>query len=119
MIEIYQFDPASFENALIEAYGDFVNPAYAKKLAAGEVGKIRSGSIASVESKWKHYVHVATVDTDDLDETFRLTNLWDDEDRVEKKAPMHSTSVGDVLKTSDGTYHLVDNVGFTQPIWGQ
>lgn len=125
MIEIYQFDPASFENELIEAYGDFVNPAYAKKLAAGEVGKIRSGSKASVESKWRHYVHVATVDTDDLDEAFDLTDFWnphdpydDTPDRVEKKAPMYSTSVGDVFQTPDGIYHMVNNtvqtqVGFT------
>ena len=118
MIEIYQFDRSSLENKLIELFGDFVPPNHAKQFAAREAGEIRFGDTASVEDGFKHFVHVATVDADDLDEAFELTNLWNDEDRVEKKAPMHSASVGDVFRAPDGTYHMVDNVGFT-PVWAQ
>ena len=112
MIEIYQFDRATFEDEMNRVLGKR-GLARAEK----EIWGIHFGNKDSVEITQPYYKHVATVDTDDLDEAFRLTNLWDDDDRVEKKAPMHSTSVGDVLKTPDGTYHLVDNVGFTQPIW--
>tara|TARA_R100000808_G_C2070837_1_gene98435 strand:- start:221 stop:607 length:387 start_codon:yes stop_codon:yes gene_type:complete len=118
MIEIYQFDRTSLENKLIELYADFVPPKHAKPFAAREAGKIRFGDTASVEDGFKHFVHVATVDADDLDEAFELTNLWNDEDRVEKKAPMHSASVGDVFRAPDGIYYMVDNVGFT-PVWAQ
>ena len=106
MIEIYQFDVVAYEQEVAGAV-------HARTVQR----TIRCGDVRHVNVAECSYKHVATVDTDDLDEAFRLTNLWDDEDRVEKKAPMHSTSVGDVLKTPDGTYHLVDNVGFTQPIW--
>tara|TARA_R100000995_G_C3421158_1_gene93993 strand:- start:163 stop:522 length:360 start_codon:yes stop_codon:yes gene_type:complete len=118
MIEIYQYDVASFENDLIEAYGDscFVNPEHARKFAAKVAREIRDGSKANVEPAQPYYKHVATVDADDLDEAFELTNLWNDEDRVERKARMHSTSIGDVLKTPDGIYHMVDRVGF-KPVW--
>lgn len=125
MIEIYQFDRTSLENELVEMYGDFVSPKHAKVRATWEAGKIRFGDTASVEDRFKHYVHVATVDTDDLGEAFELANFWDAPDpyddapnRVEKKAPMNSAGVGDVFRAPDGTYHMVDNVGF-KPVWAQ
>lgn len=58
---------------------------------------------------------VATVDTDSLDETFRLTNLWKEPEKVNKiSEKMHSVSVGDILLTEDGQYHLVAGFGFDE-----
>jgi len=63
-----------------------------------------------------HYEHVANVDTTDLDDAFKVMNRWapEDEDRVERLAPLHSLSVGDILETNDGHRHLVAGCGFTQ-----
>ena len=60
------------------------------------------------------YDHVATVDSTDLDEVFRLTNLWEKPELVQKHAQMTSVSVGDVLE-KDGQFYLVVNFGF-EPI---
>jgi hypothetical protein len=66
-------------------------------------------------NQWFHaYDHVATVDATDLDEVFRLTNLWEKPELVQKHAQMTSVSVGDVLEM-DGQFYLVANFGF-EPI---
>lgn len=59
---------------------------------------------------------VAEVDTDDLDEAYRLTNnidqSWTLNEGVSSVAPeLRSTSVGDVL-LSNGEYLMVDTFGF-------
>jgi hypothetical protein len=63
-------------------------------------------------TQWFHaYDHVATVDATDLGEAFRLTNLWEKPELVQKHAQMSSVSVGDVLEM-DGKFYLVANCGF-------
>jgi hypothetical protein len=59
----------------------------------------------------QHFTEVARVDTDDLEEAFELTNLWEDMDKVEKFTRMSSTSVGDIFLKGDAFY-MVDNFGF-------
>lgn len=58
------------------------------------------------------YSHVANVKTDDLNQTFESTNLWED-DLVEKVEPMYSTSVGDIFVKGDVAY-IVDRFGFAE-----
>jgi len=47
----------------------------------------------------KYYGHVADVAATDVDDAFRIMNLWSEEDeaKVTRLAPLHSLSVGDVL----------------------
>ena len=59
----------------------------------------------------QHFTEVARVKTNDLDEAFEFTNLWNDKDKVEKFAQMSSTSVGDIFLKGD-TFYMVDNFGF-------
>jgi hypothetical protein len=47
---------------------------------------------------FQYYDHVANVYTDDMEEAFRLMNLWEGSDNiVEKLGPCSSMSVGNIL----------------------
>ena len=59
----------------------------------------------------KYFTEVARVDTNDLEQAFELTNLWEDMSKVEKFTRMSSTSVGDIFLKGD-TFYMVDNFGF-------
>ena len=61
----------------------------------------------------KYYSEVAQVFTDDLEEAFALTNLWDDESKVNRLAKMSSTSVGDIFRLRE-RFYIVDTFGFTE-----
>jgi hypothetical protein len=60
------------------------------------------------------YKECFKVDCSDLDEVFRLTNLWDEMDKVEKIGEGgHSTSVGDIIVDTDtGDHFMVCDFGF-------
>lgn len=62
---------------------------------------------------FQYYDHVATVDTDDLEEAFRAMNLWDDAAKVVKHGPCSSMSVGDILELADGSKFRCASFGFT------
>lgn len=59
----------------------------------------------------QYFTEVARVDTNDLEEAFELTNLWEDTSKVQKFTQMSSTSVGDIFLKGDAFY-MVDNFGF-------
>lgn len=59
----------------------------------------------------QHFTEVARVDTNDLEEAFELTNLWEDTSKVQKFTQMSSTSVGDIFLKGD-SFYMVDNFGF-------
>lgn len=67
-------------------------------------------------SAWmsEYYNPVCNIDASDLDDVFHIGNIGPEES-IERLAPMHSVSVGDVIRDNDmGTYHMVDGEGFTQ-----
>jgi hypothetical protein len=74
----------------------------------------------SFDTKFKaeniqYYTHVANVDTNDMEEAFKLMNLWDvyrDNDRVEKLGPCSSMSVGDILVLECGWIYRCASFGF-------
>lgn len=70
---------------------------------------------------WKagRYEHVANVKDDDLEAAFMVMNRWTnaDEALVERLAPLHSLSVGDVVVDETGKAHLVASFGF-EPVEG-
>lgn len=66
--------------------------------------------------KWKNeyaplYTPVYEVDTDDLDEAFEFTNLWNADHLVTRLRRGSSSSVGDIF-VKDGDCYIVDNFGF-------
>jgi hypothetical protein len=78
-----------------------------------------SGSKKFKPSMFDNYEHVATVETDNLEEAFRLGNdvpgLNDgNEWKLTKHRRMYSVSVGDILIDERGDKHMVDGVGFRQ-----
>ena len=58
----------------------------------------------------KYYEPTYEVDTDDLDQAFESTNLWEDE-LVRRITRGSSSSVGDIF-VKDGDCYIVDNFGF-------
>ena len=64
-------------------------------------------------SMLQYFTEVCRVDTNDLEKAFELTNLWEDESKIVRKARMSSTSVGDIFG-KDGRYYMVDSFGFTE-----
>ena len=59
-----------------------------------------------------HYEYVANVDTNDMEEAFRLMNLWDDVSKIERLGPCSSMSVGDILELEDGSKVRCASFGF-------
>jgi hypothetical protein len=62
---------------------------------------------------FSYFTEVAKVDTDDLEEAFELTNLWEDVAKITRIERMSSTSVGDIFQKGD-RYFMVDNFGFAE-----
>ena len=62
------------------------------------------------EFNLKDYVHVADLDTNDLEEAFAIGNIGPEE-KYTRHLPMHSVSVNDVLE-KDGIYYRVASSGF-------
>jgi hypothetical protein len=104
MIKVYQIRLTDAEVDLINADGEYTP-------------RIKAFFDRSFESTFKaenvqYYDHVATVDTDDMEEAFRAMNLWDDSAAVIKNGPCSSMSVGDLLEV-DGKMFRCSSFGFT------
>lgn len=63
---------------------------------------------------FQFYDHVANVDVNDMEDAFRLMNLWEDESKIERLGRCSSMSVGDILELEDGTMYRCSSWGFTQ-----
>lgn len=61
---------------------------------------------------FQYYTHVANVHTNDMEDAFRLMNLWEDASKVEKLDRCSSLSVGDVLEMENGERYLCASFGF-------
>tara|TARA_E500000318_G_scaffold112020_1_gene133440 strand:+ start:5185 stop:5490 length:306 start_codon:yes stop_codon:yes gene_type:complete len=59
------------------------------------------------------YDIVAEIEAADLDEVFRIGNIGP-EDKIARIAPMHSVSVGDVIRDNFGRCFVVSSIGFTR-----
>lgn len=62
------------------------------------------------------YEKVARVHAQNLEQVFEFTNLCGEypeyEERIERLAPMHSLSVGDIVVAPDSSVHIVASFGF-------
>lgn len=59
----------------------------------------------------KHYTHVCTIDANDLEQVFERGNIGP-EHCIERHAPMHSVSVGDLVRDPNGVLHLCASMGW-------
>ena len=103
MIKVYQIQLTNEEVDLINSDGEYTP-------------RIKAFFGRSFENTFKaenfqYYNHVATVDTDDMEEAFRAMNLWDDSAAVIKNGPCSSMSVGDILEV-DGKLFRCASFGF-------
>ena len=63
---------------------------------------------------FQYFTKVASVDTTDLEECFRLTNLWEDMSRVKKHtSSVRSTSVGDIVEVEPNLYYICEPEGWS------
>ena len=58
-----------------------------------------------------YYEHVSNITADSLEGVFHVGNMGPEEN-IERFAPMHSLSVGDVVLDEDGVFHMVASFGF-------
>ena len=99
---------------------------YQIQLTDAEIAAVNNGESSdrikayfdrSFESSFKaenfqYYTHVANVDTNDMEEAYKLMNLWEDESKVEKLGPCSSMSVGDILIIECGWIYRCASFGF-------
>ncbi len=104
MIKVYQISLTDAEIDTINA-GGYYTP------------RIKAYFDRSLDSRFKaeffqHYTHVATVDTNDMEEAFAAMNLWNS-DKVQKVTRLVSSmSVGDILEYNGQLYRCASG-GFT------
>jgi len=58
-----------------------------------------------------YYTHVSNITTEGLEGVFQVGNIGPEE-QIERLAPMHSVSVGDIVEGEDGVKHVVADFGF-------
>jgi hypothetical protein len=109
MITIHQI---RIDNRMVDAF----NTVHGAPGAIPAIDARRRMSMGA--SEWspeymKFYAPMYEVDTDDLDEAFEWTNLWNAEDRVNRLNPGSSSSVGDLFE-KDGVFYIVDDFGFKE-----
>jgi hypothetical protein len=105
MITVYQIELSDSDIMRANAQGFDSTPAVAAKT------RMMIGA-----SKWKEeyvqfYNAAYEVDTNDLDEAFEITNLWNEDHKVTRLRRGSSSSVGDIF-VKDGNCYIVDNFGF-------
>ena len=104
MIKVYQIQLTDEEIAIVNSDGE-----YTPRIQAFFDRQFDS---TFKPSNFEYYTHVATVDTDDMQEAFRLMNLWDNPEAVQKVTPRcASMSVGDILDV-DGRLYRCASWGF-------
>lgn len=105
MIKVYQIQLTDEEISLVNAQGWHATP-------RTKAFVDRSFDSTFSAENFEHYDHVANVDTDDMEEAFRLMNLWDDESLVETLGSCSSMSVGDILVLENGQRYRCASFGF-------
>lgn len=65
----------------------------------------------AIENAKALYKPVAEIDAVDFNDVFEIGNLGPEE-KITRKAPMHSVSVGDVIVREDGMTKYVAPIGF-------
>lgn len=104
MITIYQIRLSNSDINTVNARGWDAVP------KAGARADMMLGARKWNEEYTKYYEPTYEVDTDNLDQAFESTNLWEDF-LVRRLARGSSSSVGDIF-VKEGNCYIVDNFGF-------
>ena len=70
-----------------------------------------TGTVAADAFNRGYYTHVSNITALDLEGVFHVGNMGPEE-LIERFAPMHSLSVGDIVEGADGVKHVVADFGF-------
>jgi|TARA_B110000037_G_scaffold38379_1_gene47262 hypothetical protein len=70
-----------------------------------------TGTVAADAFNRGYYTHVSNITALDLEGVFHVGNMGPEE-LIERLAPMHSLSVGDIVEGADGVKHVVADFGF-------
>lgn len=110
MITIYQIQLTDEQIETVNRNGHNSVPAQRARM------NVMFGAKNFIHSDFQYYMPTMSVDTDDLEEAFELTNLWNNKDRVTRFGPRQSSSsVGDIFRKG-AQFYMVDSFGFT-PIY--
>ena len=74
-----------------------------------------TGRIAADAFNRGYYTHVSNITADSLEGVFHVGNVGPEEN-IERIAPMHSLSVGDIVEDGNGAKSVVANFGFANVI---
>jgi len=108
MITIYQIQLTDEQIDRVNAYGHDSVPAQKARM------NVMFGAKNFQHSDFQYYTPTMSVNTDDLEEAFELTNLWNDKTRVNRFGlRQSSSSVGDIFRKGD-QFYMVDSFGFTR-----
>lgn len=106
-IQVYQIQLTDEQIDMINKNGHDSVPA--------QVAHLRTSFYGSKKFKTEdlqYYTKTMEVDTDDLEEAFALTNLWNDPSKVTRIGERQSSmSVGNIVRKGD-SFYMVDNFGF-------
>ncbi len=109
-------------NTQINAIGSWTIAAEQFSKVATHLECSNKGGEGFTPEMFHDYEKVAAIEADDLNEVFQTGNIGPVENiQSFKKSvasnaniPMHSISVGDIIRDSDHHYHMVDPDGFTE-----
>ena len=106
MIRIYQIQLTNEQIDIINEMGHDAVPAQRAKL------NVMFGADNFRTSDLQYYTETMHVATDNLEEAFELTNVWDQPELVVRiGGKQSSTSVGDIFQKGD-RFYMVDSFGF-------
>jgi hypothetical protein len=106
MITVYQIRLSDDEINQVNMFGHD-----ASQKTTARIEMMIRGAKAWEPEYAQYYEPVYEVATDDLDQAYEATNLWEC-DRVTRLKRGSSSSVGDVFVTESGEAFIVDNFGF-------
>jgi len=112
--QVLQIHVTDAEADLINETGDF--NAVPKFTAQLKMRRQFDGDITGVAKdafNSGYFTHVANITASDLDHVFQISNMGLEEN-IERLAPMHSVSVGDIIIDENNIVWVVANFGFEE-----
>ena len=107
--DVYQFTFTSEERA---KWKDVKYLAEEKRYSDPKYNAYKESSSLGKQVSFKYYTKVDTVTANDLEDVFRIGNVPQADDTIERYSPMHSISVGDVIEDNAGLRWVVGDWGF-------
>jgi hypothetical protein len=65
-----------------------------------------------IQNAREFYQKVAVIEAENYDDVFAISNIGEEEHLINRLAPMHSVSVGDVIVDENGNAVFVNMIGF-------